>query len=68
MIITKQDLDKIEFSNYLKENNLFDTVNNLDTHSIIKWIGYNPSKKTFNEIKDNFSELLNRNFSYKQRI
>ena len=68
MIITKQDLDKIEFSNYLKENNLFDTVNNLDTQSIIKWIGYNPSKKTFNEIKDNFSDLLNRNFNYKQRI
>ena len=68
MIITKQDLDKIEFSNYLKKNNLIDTVNNLDTKSIIKWIGYNPSKKTFNEIKDNFSDLLNRNFNYKQRI
>ena len=68
MIITKQDLDKIEFSNYLVENNLIDTVNNLDTQSIIKWIGYNPSKKTFNEIKDNFSDLLNRNFNYKQRI
>ncbi len=68
MIITKQDLDKIEFSNYLIENNLIDTVNNLDTQSIIKWIGYNPSKKTFNEIKDNFSDLLNRNFNYKQRI
>ena len=68
MIITKQDLDKIEFSNYLKKINLNDTVNNLDTQSIIKWIGYNPSKKTFDEIKDNFSDLLNRNFNYKQRI
>ena len=68
MIITKQDLDKIEFSNYLKQNNLIDIVNNLDTQSIIKWIGYNPSKKTLNEIKDNFSDLLNRNFNYKQRI
>ena len=57
MIITNQDLDKIEFINYLKEKNLIGSINNIGAKAIIKWIGYNHSDKTINEIKYNFSEL-----------
>ena len=45
MIITNQDLDKIEFIDYLKEKDLIESINNLDEKLIIKWIGYNPSDK-----------------------
>ena len=68
MIITNQDLDKIEFINYLKEKDLIESINNIGAEAIIKWIGYNPSDKTINEIKYNFSDLLNRKLNDKQRI
>ena len=67
MIITNQDLDKIEFINHLKEEDLIESIN-IGTEAIIKWIGYNPSDKTINEIKYNFSDLLNRKLNDKQRI
>ena len=67
MIITNQDLDKIEFINYLKEKDLIESINT-GAEAIIKWIGYNPSDKTINEIKYNFSDLLNRKLNDKQRI
>ena len=68
MIITNQDLEKIEFINYLKEMDLIESINNIGAKAIIKWIGYNPSEKTINEIKYNFSDLLNRKLNDKQRI
>ena len=68
MIITNQDLDKIKFIDYLKENDLIESINNLDEKLIIKWIGYNPSDKKINEIKYNFSDLLKRKLINKQRI
>ena len=68
MIITNQDLDKIEFINYLKEKDLIESINNIGAKSIIKWIGYNPSDKKINEIKYNFSDLLKRKLNDKQRI
>ena len=68
MIITNQDLDKIKFIDYLKENDLIESINNLDEKLIIKWIGYNPSEKKINEIKYNFSDLLKRKLINKQRI
>ncbi|MDA9734357.1 DNA primase [SAR116 cluster bacterium] len=68
MIITNQDLDKIEFINYLKEKDLIESINNIGAKAIIKWIGYNPSDKTINEIKYNFSDLLNRKLNDRQRI
>ena len=67
MIITNQDLDKIKFIDYLKENDLIESINNLDEKLIIKWIGYNPSDKKINEIKYNFSDLLKRKLINKQR-
>ena len=68
MIITNQDLDKMEFIDYLKEKDLIESVNNLDEKLIIKWIGYNPSDKKINDIKYNFSDLLKRKLFNKQRI
>ena len=68
MIITNQDLDKMEFIDYLKEKDLIESINNLDEKLIIKWIGYNPSDKKINEIKYNFSDLLKRKLINKQRI
>ena len=68
MIITNQDLEKSEFLNYLKQKDFIDSINNLDEQLIIKWIGYNPSEKTFNDIKYNFSDLLKRKLNDKQRI
>ena len=68
MIITNQDLDKIEFINYLKEKDLIESINNIGAKAIIKWIGYNPSEKKINEIKYNFSDLLKRKLFNKQRI
>ena len=68
MIITNQDLDKMEFIDYLKEKDLIESINNLDEKLIIKWIGYNPSEKKINEIKYNFSDLLKRKLINKQRI
>ena len=47
---------------------LIEIINNLDEKLIIKWIGYNPSDKTINEIKYNFSDLLKRKLNDKQRI
>ena len=68
MIITNQDLGKMEFIDYLKEKDLIESINNLDEKLIIKWIGYNPSDKKINEIKYNFSDLLKRKLINKQRI
>ena len=48
--------------------NLIESINNIGAKAIIKWIGYNPSDKTINEIKYNFSDLLNRKLNDKQRI
>ncbi len=68
MIITNQDLDKPEFLYYLKQKDLIESINNLDEKLIIKWIGYNPSYKTFNDIKYNFSDLLKRKLNDKKRL
>ena len=57
--------DKIDLSN---ENSLIDLSSTEIKKLIIKWIGYNPSDKSINEIKYNFYDLLNRKLNDKQRI
>ena len=68
MIITNENLDRIEFNNHLETIGLDNIISNLNKGSIIKRIGYDPLQLDKDKIEKNFSGLLERALVENKRI
>ena len=68
MIINNPNIDIIEFNNHLKNINLSHELTNKDVQQVKKRIGYDPSKIKTKDVRDNFSDLINKILNEDKRI
>ena len=68
MIIKHPDIDITEFNNHLKHNNINYNLSNIDLQKVKKRIGYDPSKIKTKDVRDNFSDLINKILNEDKRI
>ena len=68
MIIKQPNIDIIEFNNHLNDINLSYTITDIDLQIVKKRIGYDPSKIKTKNVRDNFSNLINKILNEDKRI
>ena len=68
MIIKHPDIDIKEFNNHLNNINVSYTITDIDLQIVKKRIGYDPSKIKTKNVRDNFSNLINKILNEDKRI
>ena len=68
MVINYPTIDRNQFDDHLKSRNFGNAINQFDTELVAKRLGYDPTKVDTKNVRNNFSELLERILNENKRI